>query len=68
MPLAEIFMVSPTFTTNSPSCSLPVFLLLEIAMFVGKPLFAQVMDFLPWTRFDSPATVRHLRGGFGLPA
>src|SRR3990172_8554048 len=34
-----------------PSCSLAAFLLPEIAMYVGKPLFAQVMDFLPWKTF-----------------
>jgi hypothetical protein len=26
-------------------------LLLEMAMYVGKPLFAQIMDFLPWKTF-----------------
>jgi hypothetical protein len=32
------------------SGSLPVFLL-EAAMNIGKTLFAQLMDFLPWTTF-----------------
>ena len=32
-------------------CSLATFLLLEIALYVGNPLFAELMDFLPWKTF-----------------
>jgi len=37
---------------NSGSGSLPV-LLQEAAMNIGKTLFAQLMDVLPWTTFTS---------------
>lgn len=32
-------------------CSLAALMLLENAMRVGKPLFAQIMDILPWKTF-----------------
>jgi hypothetical protein len=36
---------------SSASCSLAAFLLPETAMYIGKTLFAQIMDFLPWNTF-----------------
>jgi hypothetical protein len=41
---------------NRASCSLAAFLLPESAMYVGKTLFAQIMDFLPWKTFHRIVT------------